>query len=149
MPDIATAFKAEISRISRKEARAETQGLKKAVAAYRIEIAALKRRTKSLEDDLRQLGKASAKIELATRETPVAPPAVPTGRFSPKALAAQRSRLQLSADRLAVLIGVSGQSVYNWEQGLAAPHAKHLPAIAALKDLSVERAKKLIDSRRK
>jgi DNA-binding transcriptional regulator YiaG len=149
MADIATALKAEISRISRREARAETQVLKKAVAAYRTEIAALKRRTKALEDDLRQLAKASANAKLATPEPSVATLVTPTGRFDPKTLASQRSRLQLSADRLALLLGVSGQSVYNWEQGLSAPHTKHLPAIAALKGLSLERAKELVESRRK
>ena len=49
MPDIASTLKAEISRIARKELRAETEPIKKAVAGYRKEIAALKRRIEALE----------------------------------------------------------------------------------------------------
>jgi DNA-binding XRE family transcriptional regulator len=70
-------------------------------------------------------------------------------RFSAKSLASQRRRLKLSADRLGLLVGVSGQSIYNWEQGSATPHAKYLPAVAALKTLTVQQAAKLVEARRK
>lgn len=143
MPNIASVLKLEISRVARKEVRAETENLKKAVATYRGEIAALKRRAKQLEDQVRQLGKGTPKGATA--------PEAQTGeklRFSAKALATQRRRLQLSADQLSLLIGVSGQSIYNWEQGTSAPNPKHLPAIAALKSLSVARAAELVQSRR-
>src|SRR5436190_2968396 len=39
-------------------------------------------------------------------------------------------RARLSAAECALLLGASGQSVYNWEQGKARPQAKHLAAIA-------------------
>ncbi len=144
MPNIANILKLEISRIARKEVRGETHSLKKAVTTYRSEIASLKRRAKELEDQVRQLSKASAKVKVA----PDAVAMAQGGRFSAKALASQRRRLKLSADRLGLLIGVSGQSVYNWEQGAAAPHAKYLPAIAALKTLSVRKAGELVEARR-
>ena len=144
MPNIANILKLEISRIARKEVRGETHSLKKAVTTYRSEIASLKRRAKELEDQVRQLSKASAKVKVA----PDAEVVAQSVRFSAKALASQRRRLKLSADRLGLLIGVSGQSIYNWEQGAAAPHAKYLPAIAALKTLSVRQAGEVIDERR-
>jgi DNA-binding transcriptional regulator YiaG len=145
MPNIASILKLEISRIARKEVRGETQSLKKATASYRTEIAALKKRTRELEDQLRQLGKASVKTKMA-------PEVVPTAqgvRFSAKGLASQRRRLGLSAEHCGLLIGVSGQSIYNWEQGTTTPFAKHLRAIAALKTLSVRQAAELVESRRK
>jgi len=145
MPNIANILKLEISRIARKEVRGETQSLKKAVAAYRAELASLKRRAKHLEDQIRQLNKASTKAKTAPDAETVAQGA----RFSAKALASQRRRLNLSADRLGLLIGVSGQSIYNWEQGTASPHAKHLPAVAALKSLTVRQATELVEARRK
>jgi DNA-binding transcriptional regulator YiaG len=145
MPNIASILKVEISRIARKEVRGETQSLKKAVASYRTEIASLKRRAKDLEDQVRQLNKAGPKAKLV----PEAETITQVTRFSAKALAAQRRRLKLSADRLGLLIGVSGQSVYNWEQGTTSPHAKYLPAIAALKTLSVRQAEELVEARRK
>jgi DNA-binding transcriptional regulator YiaG len=145
MPNIANILKLEISRIARKEVRGETQGLKKAVTAYRTEIASLKRRAKDLGDQIRQRTKSSAKVN----EVPEPGTATRGPRFSAKALASQRRRLNLSAERLGLLIGVSGQSVYNWEQGTATPHAKHLPAVAALKSLTVRQAAELVEARRK
>ncbi|GAB3498074.1 hypothetical protein GCM10027399_22780 [Curvibacter fontanus] len=44
MANFSSQLKAEISRIARKEIRAETQALKKASAQYRTDIAALRRR---------------------------------------------------------------------------------------------------------
>ena len=63
MANIASILKAEISRVARKEVRAETLGLKKAVGAYRGEIAALKRRAQALELEVRRLRKGQPKAE--------------------------------------------------------------------------------------
>ncbi len=145
MPNIANILKLEISRVARKEVRGETQWLKKAIATYRTEIASLKRRAKDLEDQVRQLNTAKTKANVVSDAESVTQGA----RFSAKALASQRRRLKLSADRLGLLIGVSGQSVYNWEQGTTAPYSKHLPAIAALKTLTVRQAAELVEARRK
>jgi hypothetical protein len=41
---MASLLKSEISRVARKQVRAETASLKKSVGVYRAEIAALKRR---------------------------------------------------------------------------------------------------------
>ena len=57
MANIGTLLKEEISRLTRKELRIETQSLKKASAQYRSDIAALKRRTAELEQQLSRLGK--------------------------------------------------------------------------------------------
>jgi len=44
-------------------------------------------------------------------------------------MASQRRRLGLAAAECGLLIGASGQSVYNREEGKARPRAQHLPAI--------------------
>lgn len=136
MPNIASILKAEISRVARKELRGEVQGLKTAVGTYRTEIAALKRRTQTLEQQLRRLSKASAKaVPVAATEE-----SSQTLRFSAKGLASQRQRLGLSAHHCGLLVGASGQSIYKWESGDARPRAKHLPAIAALRTLGKKAA---------
>ena len=82
-----------------------------------------------MEHELRRLGKSlpkpTTKIEVE----------VPTGktRFSAKGLVALRQKLGLSANDIGRLVGASSQSVYNWEGGDVRPHAKYLPAIAALR----------------
>ena len=131
MPNIATVLKGEIARVARKEARGETLGLKKAVGAFRAQIAELKRRTQALEQEVRRLSRASAKA------APVEGKDAPAHklRFSAKGLASQRRRLALSAEDCGLLLGASGQSIYNWEQGKARPQARHLPAIVALRSM--------------
>jgi len=143
MPNIAIALKSEISRIARKEIKGETADLKKAAGAYRSEIAALKRRTQELEQQVRQI----------SRRTQKAPPPVQVeeessgkSRFSAKGLASQRRRLGLSAQELALLVGTSPQTVYNWEQGKVRPRPKQMPAIAALRTLGKKGARAALES---
>ena len=141
MPNIASLLKTEISRVARKEVRGETLGMKKAVSTYRAEIAALKRRTQALEQQLRRLGKSRGHAVAAPEhEAPLG-----THRFSAKGLASQRRRLGLSANDCGLLLGASGQSVYNWEEGKARPRAKHMAAIAALKTLGKKDARKHLE----
>jgi len=135
MPNIASVLKSEIARVARKEVRGETLGLKGAVSAYRAEIAALKRRTQALEQELRRLSKIAAKAAPVAKEL-----SSKALRFSAKSLASQRRRLGLSADDCGLLVGASGQSIYNWESGKARPRAAHLSAIAALRTLGKREA---------
>jgi DNA-binding transcriptional regulator YiaG len=135
MANIASLLKSEISRVARKEVRGETAGLKKALSNYRSEIAALKRRAQALESELRRLGKAAGKAAPAAHEAPTR-----AQRFSAKGLASQRKRLGLSAQDCGVLVGASGQSIYNWEDGKARPRAKHLQALAALRGMGKKEA---------
>jgi DNA-binding transcriptional regulator YiaG len=67
-------------------------------------------------------------------------PSAQTLRFSAKGLASQRRRLGLSALDIGLLVGTSGQSIYNWEEGTARPRAKYLPAIAALRTMGKKEA---------
>jgi len=136
MANIASLLKTEISRVARKEVRAETMSLKKAVGVYRAEIAALKRRAQTLELELRRLSKARAKAVPVEAQTEPAQKL----RFTAKGLASQRRRLGLSALDCGLLVGASGQSIYNWEEGKARPRARHLSAISALRTLGKKEA---------
>jgi DNA-binding transcriptional regulator YiaG len=134
MPNIASLLKSEISRVARREVRAETAGLKKSASSHRSDIAALKRRVLALESELRRLRKASG---APTGQAPAGGDDASgrVQRFSAKGLASQRKRLGLSAQECGLLVGASGQSIYNWEDGKARPRAKHLQALAALRGM--------------
>lgn len=131
MPNIATVLKDEITRIARREIRIETEGLKKASAQYRSEIAALKRRVATLEKQLAGLEKKTSK----NTPPPVNQETDKGFRYSIKSLCAQRRRLGLSADDMGVLLGVSGQSIYKWETGASRPRQQQMAAIAAVRKL--------------
>ena len=131
MPNIGTILKSEISRVSRKELRAETLSLKKSVSLYRTQIADLKRRMQALEQQVKKLGKTAGRAAPEAQESDGGRQI----RFSAKSLAAQRRRLGLSAAALARLLGVSALSVYKWESGNTRPRAKQIEAIAALRGM--------------
>ena len=142
MPNVASVLKSEISRVARKEVRGETVALKKAVSAYRTEIAALKRRANAVEQLLRRLANGHSKAS-ASPEVDQDPGKF---RFSAKGLASQRQRLGLSAEQCGLLLGASSQSIYNWEQGKTRPLARHLPAIAAVRGMSKKEVATRLDS---
>ena len=144
MPNIASVLKEEIARVARKEVRTDTQSLKKSSATHRSDIAALKRRVQALEQLVKRLAKGSSRKSAAPdadlQDKPV--------RFSAKGLATQRRRLGLSAADAALLMGVSAQSVYKWEDGKTRPRASQMPAIVALRGLGKTEAAARIASLR-
>jgi len=131
MPNIGSLLKSEISRLSRREIRAEVASLKKASATHRRDIAALKRKAAALEKQTAGLAKRSA----ASVSAAPAPTLEGSARFQARGLRSLRKRLGLSQVQLGKLAGVSGLTVYNWERGKATPRKQGLAAIVELRAL--------------
>jgi len=129
--NIASVLKQEISRLSRKETRSETDKLRKTSAQYRSEIAALKRRTAALEQQISRLGR------LLPQQTPekAEPEAKTNARFSAKGFKTLRKRLGLTAEATATLLGVSAQTIYNWEAGNSSPREQQMVRIVMLRKM--------------
>jgi DNA-binding XRE family transcriptional regulator len=68
-----------------------------------------------------------------------------SARFSAKGLRVHRERLGLSADDSGKLLGVSAQSIYNWEQEKARPRAQLLVKVAALRAIGKRDAKSRLE----
>jgi DNA-binding transcriptional regulator YiaG len=134
MPNIASILKTEISRVARKEVRAEIETLKKASIAHRASIAELRRQVTALEKELRRVAKGATRPAAATDPGHAAAAGMKR-RFSATRLAAHRAKLGLSAAIYGQLVGVSGQTIYHWEQGKARPRAAQLESLAAVRDL--------------
>lgn len=130
MPNLAALLREEITRLARKELRANTESIKKAVATYRSEIASLKRRVVTLERQAKRTAKAVSRVEPLPDDTSGA-----KHRFSAKGLATHRQRLGISAADYGALLGVSALTVYKWEGEQARPRERYLPAIAALRSI--------------
>lgn len=137
MPNIASVLKEEITRLARKELRNETEKLKKASAAHRSEIAALKRRVDALEKQQARASRKGAAKEASTE----ASTEVTKVRFGAKGLATKRQRLGFSAAELGAILGVSAQTVYNWEAGKSKPRQQQMAAIAALRKMGKKEAR--------
>lgn len=132
MTTFANQLKAEIARIAKKAGKAETVALKKTSSNYRSEIAELKRRIAALESRISKLAKQSSKPGKAN---PAEAEEKENLRFRQDGFITLRKKLDLSANEMGQLLGVSGQSIYKWEQGKAKPRASQLPAIAAARKL--------------
>ena len=142
MSNFAAAMKTEVSRLARKEVRSETEPLKKTSAQYRSDLAGLKRRVVELERLLGQLAKKSAHSLPPSPQ----PEDAKRLRFSAARLTAQRQKLGISAQDMGSLVGVSAQTIYNWEAGKTRPKPQQLVAIAAVRALGKRQlAAKLAD----
>ena len=137
MPNIASVLKEEIARLVRRELRGEAESLKKASSRYRADIAALKRRIEAQEKQISRLEKMlPKKAEPAVGGEPET-----KLRFKPQGVRAQRTRLGLSAAEMGVIVGVSAQTIYNWEAGTSRPRAEQLAAIAAVRKMGKREVK--------
>ncbi|MGE5466978.1 MAG: helix-turn-helix domain-containing protein [Ignavibacteria bacterium] len=150
MPNLTSTLKQEISRLARKELRSETENLKKNSARYRSEIATLKRRIDDLERQVAQSGRVARRAAAPingngheAEESPINGSA--RIRYSAKSLAAQRKRLGLSAAEFGKLVGVSAQSIYNWESEKARPREKQLAAFAAIRQMGKRAAATILN----
>ena len=161
MANLASALKEEISRLARKEIRQQTAGTAKTAAQCERDIAALKRQIDDLRHKLSSLrtqdtpgsaaGKKAASENASTKNQP-AKAAAGSGeqssraRFSAKGLKASRVRLGLSADNYGKLVGVSGLSIYNWEQGKARPRESSIAALMAIKGIGKREAARRLEA---
>ena len=144
MASLATALKEEISTLARREVRRQTADANRTAARCARDIAALKREAQALEHGLASLGPppgpAAAPKKTSGRGSPSrraakkvsassasAKPSLQS-QFSGEALKAHRERLGLSAENYGKLIGASGLSIYNWEQGKARPRKRSVSA---------------------
>ncbi len=125
MPNVATVLKSEISRLARKEVRGSIEGLRKASAQYQKTIADLKRRLSELERKVASVEKA------VSRGIPSGAPeqAVAVGKFFAKGLHSHRKRLKLSATEYGKLIGVTGQTIYRWENRRGRPRQHQMTSL--------------------
>lgn len=129
MPNIATVLKEEILRLARKEVRTQTNILRKASAQYRKDIAEMKRRVTDLQRKVVPLEKQVLK-DVSSQVSEVDAERV---RFTAKGLHSRRKRLGLSAADCGKLIGVTDQTIYNWEHETARPRREQLAHVASLR----------------
>ena len=130
MPDIASVLKSEISRIAKKELRAELEAFKIAARQTKSHIVELRLQVGALQKQIKQLAKLTKVPAKAPGEN-----TAPAGRrrFSAKGFASMRARWGISAVEMGRLIGASDQSVNKWELGESVPRTKFLDAISGLR----------------
>ena len=136
MANIASVLKSEIARVARKEVRAELESLKRASTQHRSAIAQLRREVADLHRQLKQAHRqvASASRASAASGGSGASDGTPR-RFSAARLAAHRAKLGLSAADYGRLVGMSGATIYLWEQGKSRPKPEQLQRLVEARTL--------------
>lgn len=142
MSNFVKELRTEISRVAKRESRAEVVILKKAASQSKAEISALKRRVADLETSIRALSKklsqpARKDKELVSSDL----------RFRASGFVSLRKRLNLTAVEMARLIGVSSQSVYLWESGKSRPRAVQLKSIAEIRKLGKKKVAQMLEAK--
>ena len=141
MPNVAAILKEEIVRLARKEIKREQTTTRKVIARQRKEIADLKLRVSAL----------TREVSAGARRRQAVPAAQGDGdeprvRFSAKGLQSMRARLGLTAGDFAKLVGVSAQSVYNWENEHSSPRASQRQQLAALRTVGKREAQARLEA---
>jgi len=141
MPSIAAVFKQEITRLARKEVKMQTEVIRRANTHHRRDIAQLKRQVAGLSKQVAYLEQQERKR--AAKGMPVA---IAEGRrFSAHGLKTHREKVGLSAADYSQLVGVTAQTVYNWEQGKSKPRDEQLAALVAVRELGMREALKRLE----
>lgn len=138
MRNLIEALRTEITRLARKEARGQMQGLKSASSRYRSDIADLKRVTNDLDKRLSFLEEQEKK----RAQEPPSPELAEGARFSPAGLKSHREKLDMSAEDYGLLVGLSAPTIYNYESGKTKPRKAQLAKLVAVRDLGKREARR-------
>ncbi len=114
MPNVAKVLKDEIQRLARKEVKTSVGNLRKETVAVKRSLAALKRQMSQIERAIKELRKSAGKGSMAGSGSVVGEEL--GFRISAKGMRSLRAKMKLSQAEFGKLIGVSGQSVYQWER---------------------------------
>lgn len=145
MPNIAKVLKEEIRRISRSEIKAETASLRKDNARLKRDVAALKRETTKLQKNIELLRSEFSR----TAETVIPDQEeLRKMRITGKMIKKLRDRLKLTQTEFGQLMGVSGQSVYQWEHKDGAIRLRDTTRVALqrVRQLSPAQAREELDA---
>ncbi len=132
MPNLGAVLKDEIRRLARREIRAAITSLKGDNAALKRAVARLKRQTKVLERDSRLLMAAEKRLREKTTKSRAGSEELEKFRISGKGVRSLRKKMGISQRELAILVGVSGQSVFLWEQKVGALRLRDDSKVALL-----------------
>ena len=136
MPNMTTVLNEQIRRIAKRELKNEADVVRRATVQFRHDIAELKRQVLSLSKIVLALGKQGPRAA----ERPVAQEMPEEIRFRADGLKAHRKRLGISGKAYGLLVGVTGQTIYDWESGQSRPRKQQLVRLAAARQVGKREA---------
>jgi DNA-binding transcriptional regulator YiaG len=142
MSNVVNALKAEIARISKREAKSAAQGIGKSNVWLRKSVADLRKRVLLLEKENRRLASAMKKYQVAQPQVPESEEGK-KARFTSRGIHSLRKKLRLSQVDFGKLLGTTPGAVYLWEQkeGALNLRDKTKAAILSIRELGAKEAK--------
>ncbi len=144
MPKLAEVLRGEIIRISRREARIATAGIREAKIRLTKTVADLKRKIAKLQGENKWL--VAAEKKRLAQKPQIAPEASKKARLTSKGIRRLRRKLGVSQADLAKLLGASTQTVHMWEtkEGPLRLRGNTLAAVLSARDMGAREAKRRI-----
>jgi len=141
MSNVAKVLKAEIARMSKREAKSATQGIGKSNTWLRKVVADLKKRVVLLEKENTRLSSAVKKYQVEQPQKP--DEETKKARLTSRGIHSLRSKLRLSQAGFAKLVGVTTHAVYLWEnkEGALSLRDKTKQALLSIRGLGAREAK--------
>jgi DNA-binding transcriptional regulator YiaG len=146
MSNVVEVLKAEIARISKREAKSATQLIGKSNTLLRKTVADLRKRVFVLEKENKHLVARMKKYQMAQ------PDKIDTeegkkARFTSRGIHALRRKLRLSQADFGKLLGTTPYAVYLWEkkEGALNLRDKTKAAILSVKGLNVREAREKLE----
>ena len=146
MSNVVNVLKAEIARISKREAKSATQGIGKSNVWLRKTVADLKKRVLSLEKENKRLTATLKKYQMAQPQK-IDMEEGKKARFTSQGIRALRNKLRLSQADLGKLLGTTPHAVYLWEKKIGALNLrdKTKAAILSIRGLGARGAKEKLE----
>jgi DNA-binding transcriptional regulator YiaG len=144
MPRLAEVLRGEIIRVSRREARTATAGIREAKVKLTKTVADLKRKIAKLQGENKWL--MAAERKRLAQKPQIAPEISKRARLTSKGIRRLRKRLGLSQAELAKLVGASTQTVHMWEtkKGPLRLRGNTLAAVLSARGMGAREAKRRI-----
>jgi DNA-binding transcriptional regulator YiaG len=142
MPKLAEVLRAEIMRISRRETRIATAGIREAKIRMTKTVADLKRKVATLQGENKWL--MAAERKRLAQKPQIAPEASKKARLTSKGIRRLRGKLGLSQAAFAKLLGASTQTVHMWEtkEGPLRLRGNTLAAVLSAREMGAREAKR-------
>jgi DNA-binding transcriptional regulator YiaG len=144
MPKLAEVLRGEIVRISRREARIATAGVREAKIKLIKTVADLKRKIAQLQGENKWL--VAAEKKRLAQKPQVTPETSKKARLTSKGIRRLRGKLGLSQANFAKLLGASTQTVHMWEtkEGPLRLRGNTLAAVLSAREMGAREAKRRI-----
>ncbi len=141
MSNLNLVFRKEVSRIVSRETRSVVDPLIVKVLALKKEIAEQKQMLKVLVENA---GLQNRIVSVKDKIKPIPEEDLENVRIGGKLIKKMRSKFKMTRDVLAKMLGVSQNSVYQWESGRVRPRKQVIARLVALRNMGKKDIRKIV-----